>query len=244
MTSDQPEVLAGGNMGQVLRVGGTVVREAGDWTPAVHGLLDHLERRGVAGVPRVRGRTDDGREVLSFVPGTVPAYPMPAWVWSPTALATSAILLRRVHDATSDADRRGPWRSETHEPAEVLCHNDFAPYNLVFDDGGQAVGVIDWDYASPGPRIWDLAHLAYRIVPITTRDEGGGFTPGQRAARLDILLRAYGSAATPEQVASVVRRRLLELADFSEARAVELGKPELRDHAAQYRRDARALDPG
>ncbi len=29
----------------------------------------------------------------------------------------------------------------------------------VFRDG-LAVGLIDWDYASPGPRLWDLAHLA------------------------------------------------------------------------------------
>jgi hypothetical protein len=241
MADHEPEVLSGGNMGQVVRVGDTVVREAGDWTPSVHRLLDHLERRGVDGVPRVRGRTGDGREVLGFVPGTVPSYPMPAWVWSQRALLTSAQLLRRIHDVTADADRTGPWRSPTHQPAEVVCHNDFATYNLVFDEEAGAVGVVDWDYASPGPRIWDLAYLAYRIVPLTTVDEGDGFTPAQRLARLDALLRAYRSDTTPAQVAAVLRRRLLELADFSEAKAAELAKPQLRDHAAQYRRDASHL---
>lgn len=241
MTDDQPEVLAGGNMGEVLRLGDTVVRQSGEWTPAVHRLLDHVERQGVQGVPRVRGRAGDGRELLSFLPGAVPTYPMPSWVWSRTALTSSARLLRRIHDATVDADRAGPWRSPVHEPAEVVCHNDFAPYNLVFDDEGEAIGVIDWDYASPGPRIWDLAYLAYRIVPITTLDEGDGFAPARRSARLDTLLHAYGTDASHHEVATVLHRRLLELADFSEAKAGELDKPELREHAARYRQDARAL---
>ena len=54
-------------------------------------------------------------------------------------------------------------------PVEVICHNDFATYNLVFD-GENVVGVIDWDFASPGPRLWDIAYLAYRIVPLSSGD--------------------------------------------------------------------------
>ena len=51
-------------------------------------------------------------------------------------------------------------------PAEVVCHNDFAPYNVVFDDGGP-VGVIDWETAAPGARVWDVAYAAYRWVPLS-----------------------------------------------------------------------------
>lgn len=41
---DLEEPLAGGNMaGEVRRVGTTVRRWAGPWTPAVHRLLRHLE---------------------------------------------------------------------------------------------------------------------------------------------------------------------------------------------------------
>jgi hypothetical protein len=243
MADDDPEMLVGGNMGVVVRVGDTVVREAGDWTPAVHRLLDHLERHGVQGVPRVHGRTDDGREVLSFVPGTVPSWPLPAWLWHDKALVSSARLLRRIHDASTAADRAGPWRSPIHEPQEVVCHNDFATYNLVFDDG-MAVGVIDWDFASPGPRLWDLAYLAYRIVPMTTLDEGDGFTADERRQRLDLLLREYGTDASPHELSRVLHDRLLELADFSDRMAEDLGKPELLDHAVQYRSDAAALPKG
>ena len=49
---------------------------------------------------------------------------------------------------------------------EVICHNDFAPYNLMFEDG-RLTGVIDLDLASPGPRVWDMAYTAYRFVPLT-----------------------------------------------------------------------------
>src|SRR3712207_8588713 len=48
--------------------------------------------------------------------------------------------------------RPAVWQLPRHEPAEVVCHNDFAPYNLMFE-GEDLTGVIDLDLASPGPRI-------------------------------------------------------------------------------------------
>jgi len=224
----------------VERRGDRVVRDAGDWTPAVHRLLAHLQRAGVDGVPVPHGRTDDGREVLGFLDGEVPHHPVPAWVWTVRALESSARLLRRIHDATEGASLDGPWRSPTHEPPEVVCHNDFAPYNLVFEDG-VVVGVIDWDFASPGPRLWDLAYLAYRIVPLTTDDWGDAFPPSVRRERLIQLLRAYGTSAGPADLLAVLRDRLLELADFSERTADPASRPELREHAQLYRRDAESL---
>ena len=63
------EPLPGGNMtGGVVRVGDTVRRPAGPWTPAVHALLNHLHAVGFPGAPRAHGLDDQGREVLDFVP--------------------------------------------------------------------------------------------------------------------------------------------------------------------------------
>lgn len=233
------ERLAGGNMGPVWRRGERVVRPAGDWTAAVHRLLDHLEAAGVAGVPRARGRLADGREALTYVEGIVPSYPMPAWVWGEPALVSSARLLRVLHDATRGFTDSGGWRSPTHQPVDVICHNDFAPYNLVFQEG-RAVGVIDFDFASPGPRLWDVAYLAYRIVPLTTAEVGDGFSTAQRSGRLDALLEAYGMSCSRGEFRAVLAARLAELADFSEAMAEVTGNDELRDHAELYRRDASA----
>jgi hypothetical protein len=72
------EELAGGNVTAVVRIGDTVHRTAGPWTPTIHRLLRHLRARGLARVPRPLGMAD-GREVLTYLPGTVARYPMPAW---------------------------------------------------------------------------------------------------------------------------------------------------------------------
>ena len=241
---DVEEPLAGGNMGPVSRRGDEVLRAAGPWTPNVHRLLRLYADGGIVQTPRPLGRTRDGRERLSYLPGTVPAYPMPAWVWTEATLEDAARLLRRLHDASVPlAGVADGWRSPTRSPAEVVCHNDFAPYNLVFDDG-RLTGVIDFDYCSPGPRLWDLAYLAYRIAPLTGALDTEPFTAGERAERALRLLAAYGSTASLAELVAMVVVRLRDLADFSDTAAVELGNPELARHADGYRSDAERLTLG
>ena len=145
------EVLAGGNTSVVVRVGDTVRRPAGPWTPAVHQLLSTLRAAGVLEAPEPFGLDEQGREVLSFRPGVVGHYPLPSWLWSPTILHEAGRLLRRVHDASVPlAHAAVEWQLPAHEPVEVVCLNDVAPYNMVFDEG-HLTGLIDVDMASPGP---------------------------------------------------------------------------------------------
>jgi len=231
-------------MGVVSRLGEEVLRPAGPWTPNVHRLLGLYAAAGIAETPRPLGFAADGRERLSFLPGVVPNYPLPAWVWADSVLDDAAMLLRRLHDASLPlTGLRDGWRSPVREPAEVVCHNDFAPYNLVFA-GERLHGVIDFDFCSPGPRVWDLAYLAYRLAPLTGWTEAGEPADDARAARLARLLASYGSDVTPVGLLPVVAERLRALADFSDAASVELGKLELAEHARIYRADAERLAAG
>tara|TARA_B100000378_G_scaffold248352_1_gene221051 strand:- start:167 stop:835 length:669 start_codon:yes stop_codon:yes gene_type:complete len=160
------QVLSGGHSNTVVRVGETVHRLPGPWTPAVHELLSTLHRAGVHEVPEPLGFDDQGREVLSFMTGDVGNYPLPDWLWEPQILQDAGELLRRVHDASVPLVGQDlTWSSPSREPIEVICHNDVAPYNMTLVDG-HAASLFDFDTASPGPRIWDLAYLAYRLAPL------------------------------------------------------------------------------
>jgi Ser/Thr protein kinase RdoA (MazF antagonist) len=41
----------------------------------------------------------------------------------------------------------------------VLCHGDYQPKNLIFDEAGQLQALIDWELAAFAPRLADLVHL-------------------------------------------------------------------------------------
>lgn len=234
------ETLGGGNMEPVVRVGDTVRRMTGAWTPAVHALLWALEAAGVRGVPRVLGRDDAGREVLTFVDGDVLAHQDADVLWRHDVLTSAVRLLRAIHDAGAHlaGDESLVWRAPRHEPAEVVCHNDFATYNLLVRDG-RLSGAIDFDFASPGPRVWDVAYLAYRLVPIA--EDAPSADGLDRDARLRALIEAYGESWAPAHIMRVTAERLDELASFTRDRARETGRTDFLDHAGMYERDAAAL---
>jgi aminoglycoside phosphotransferase (APT) family kinase protein len=233
------ELLSGGNMDPVIRIGDTVRRVSGLWSASVHELLSRYESAGVSEAPRPRGIDDEGREVLTFIEGVTLEQAPPETRWRPSILHAAGALLRELHDASvSLTTRDRVWRSESHSPAEVVCHNDFAPYNLIVREQ-TLVGVIDFDMASPGPRIWDFAYLAYRLAPFA--EDADGFDSalyGSPASRLEQLIEAYGVHFTPLEVRQAAARRLDDLAVFTKRRAADTGRPEFAAHAAMYRRDA------
>ncbi len=127
-------------------------------------------------------------------------------------LRESGALLRRMHDAsTTLVGQPGVWQLPTHQPVEVICHNDVAPYNMVFHQGNLR-GLIDFDTASPGPRIWDLAYLAYQLVPFTETAGGAAAGLAARRDRLGLLIDAYGQPFLPADVLRVAADRLVDLA--------------------------------
>jgi Ser/Thr protein kinase RdoA (MazF antagonist) len=235
--------LTGGNSGAVFKVNETVRRTTGAWTPAVHLLLHTLRSAGIHNVPEPLGIDDVGREILTFLPGEVANYPLPDWLWAPSVIEDVGRLLRRIHDASAPVlGTSRAWQLPTHEPAEVVCHNDVAPYNMVFENGRLA-GLIDFDTASPGPRVWDIAYLAYRLVPFVS--DAGDSAPSaetQLLERLDSLLDAYGHSFPRAAVFATMADRLVELAEYTDRRATDMHRADFVEHAAMYRKDAqRAL---
>lgn len=56
---EEEQPLSGGNVSAgVVRVGDTVRRPAGPWTPAVHALLTHLHEAGFRAAPAPWGSTN------------------------------------------------------------------------------------------------------------------------------------------------------------------------------------------
>jgi Ser/Thr protein kinase RdoA (MazF antagonist) len=251
----EEENLTGGHMNTVVRVGDTVRRPAGAWTPTVHRLLRHARDRGVGWAPVPHGYDEVGREMLSFISGDVP-HQMPEWVWSSVVLTDAARALRQWHDATSGFDLVGAvWNSDAHEPGEVICHNDFAPYNCVFRDGRFA-GAIDFDLCSPGPRLWDIAYTAYRYVPLmppASADVSDGarerspFEVTEMCSRLDTFLAAYAAGIVPLRyshatVFAMAIQRLGAIAAWTTSHVTRTGNTSLQKHAQMYRAHAEWID--
>ena len=100
------EQLEGGiaNAGQVVRDGPHVLRPSGPHTGSIHAFLRAVRDAGFEGASFPVGVDDDGRERLVFVDGDVPLVPYPAWSQTDTALASTAALLRGLHDAAHGFD--------------------------------------------------------------------------------------------------------------------------------------------
>jgi hypothetical protein len=189
--------LAGGLVTEVVRVGATVRRRTGPWSPAVHALLAHLEAVGYAGAPRFLGIDEAGREILSFIEGVVPHGAHPDVV-TDLALRDVGELIRGLHAATAGfALPPGlAWYVDSLGGPEphVVCHHDLSPKNTVFR-AGRAVAFIDWDLATPEAPVHDVVHAAWQFVPLTTDQacaRQGWARPPDRGRRLRILLDAHG----------------------------------------------------
>ena len=226
------EKLTGGNMSAVSRAGNTVRREAGAWSAQVQRLLAHLRRKGILEVPAPLGFDDHGREVLSYIPGTVGNDPLPERLRADAFLVQAARLLRRMHDATADiaiAWMDG-WQVPARAPAEVICHGDFAPYNCVYH-GEALVGVIDFDHAHPGPRSWDLAYALYRFAPITAPSNPDGYgSTAEQCRRVRLFIDAYGLTER-SQLVEAIQIRLVGMADMLREGAAQ-GDPRFQANVA------------
>jgi hypothetical protein len=239
-------VLHGGtaNRGEVVRVGDTVRRPRRSTSPATHALLRHLADVGFDGAPRFLGEDDHGREVLSFLPGTPVVPPYPDWALTDEALASVAHLLRAYHRAVASFDYT-PHIWPPSPPAAyvegLVSHNDLNLDNVVFRDG-RAVALIDFDLASPGSRLWDVACAARLWAPLRPDGTIDDDRRGLGLARFQLFVDSYGVPARDRsRLVEAVRQnhgwfRELIRTHAEEGHAVfaEHWNPEARERARRY----------
>ena len=221
------ETPLGGNLNSAVRIGDTVRRRAGPWTPAVHALLRYLESVDFP-APRVRGIDAEGREILGYLPGEAHSgtiETLPDWIMADPQLVAAGRLLRRYHDAVAafkpPADAR--WRLVAPTPAEVICHNDWSPWNALLQ-GGRFALMLDWDLAGPGTRLWDIANGAYSWAPLAAG--AGPYDLEARVRRLGLFLDAYG-LDDRAGVLPTLRVRVQHMARFIREQA-SLGDPGMK----------------
>jgi Phosphotransferase enzyme family len=240
--------LAGGYHSAPVRRGDLVVRAAGKWSGNVQALLGHFRDAGFTQVPVYVSRDDQaGTETLGYIAGQAGTYPLSASQRSDEALVNVARALRAMHDATAGftVPEPGNWQYRTVIPAEIDCigHNDLGPYNVIFDGVGVA-GIIDWDFAGPSSRAWDLCYAAHRFVPLSaprsTKAFGWDPVPDQ-AARLRLFAGAYNGEIPLPYLLDLLIVRLSAICANIEGQ-IQLGNPRfdrIRDerHTDGYRDD-------
>lgn len=173
--------LPGGQVNKVIRVGDTVRRTVlGDRTVQQQ-FLRHLEAIGFDGAPRFLGHDEHGRETLTFLPSDLPH---DADGFSDEQIVAAARLLRRFHDASES------FPPVTQLRAEVMCHNDWTPANTMFR-AGMPYAMIDFDTATPGTRLWDVAYSVWTWLDLSDP----AFSGDDQLRRMALFSAAYGHAS-------------------------------------------------
>ena len=112
-------------------------------------------------------------------------------VWS-DELSAIGELLRHFHDATSGSEVAGG--------GEVVCHNDFGPWNLVWRDD-LPIGIIDYDSAAPGARLDDIGYATWKALNLGLID-----TPvSEQRRRMTVFASAYGAISDSTLLAAIER---------------------------------------
>lgn len=149
------ERLEGGNTSLVVRVGDTVRRVSGSWTPVVQELLHHVRGHGFDLAPEPLGEDDGGREMLRFIPGDAVGSrrPWPPWVWSDELLVEAARAARRYHEAVRSFRPAGAvaWRSGTRALADGEIELDGRAWALVPNSVAPELGA-----GEPVPEDWPV----------------------------------------------------------------------------------------
>jgi aminoglycoside phosphotransferase len=184
-----------------VRVGDTIRRIAHARSGYVDDLLRDLAAAGFTGAPLPLGYDEQGRQMLSFIEGAVPAgVEDQPFLLSEARIRSATALIRAFHDATALSALRGD--------EEVVCHGDLGPHNTVFR-GEAAVGIIDFDEdLGPGRRLDDFAQAVWGFADLTD----GTVPVAEQARRTRLMCEIYGGV-TPADVVEALTERFRRARD-------------------------------
>ncbi|NBI28136.1 phosphotransferase [Chengkuizengella marina] len=212
------EELTGGRIGKIHKVEETVVRPSNKWTKNVHCFLQFLHEEGADFVPKPYGINEKEEEILSFMPGDVFHYPLPDKLLTDSMIVSSSKLLLKFHKFSeryvSRLTNDEQWMLSASYPIEVMCHGDFAPYNVTIVNN-EAAGIIDFDTLHPGSKMWDISYAIYRWVPF---DSHGNLKEQIRKTKL--FLDTYGvDSESRNSLIGILIKRLKNLMNFMQSEA-------------------------
>lgn len=227
------ELLVGDGVTQgIVRIGDTVRRPLRPFSLTIQAYLAHLRDAGFTGAPVPLGVDEQGREVLSYVPGDVPRNPLPPQTAGDEVLVALAEMIRALHEASAGwvPPPDAVWGGTPAHMGlgagwtELVSHRDYYPGNVVFRDG-LPVALIDFDLAKPTTRLYDIANALWYWAPLRApRDRAPAFADADIPHRVAVFADAYGMTA----------RQRAEFAPF----AVDLARRYHEDS-----RDSAELDP-
>jgi aminoglycoside phosphotransferase (APT) family kinase protein len=200
--SEDGELLVGDGVTQgIVRIADTVRRPVRPFTRTIQAYLAHLHQAGFTAAPVPLGIDEQGREVLSYVPGEVPRMPLPPETAGEEVLVALARLIRALHEASAgwtpppDAVWGGTPANTgriTEDATELVSHRDYCPGNVVFRDGLPAA-LIDFDLAKPTTRLYDVANALWYWAPFRDpRDREPAFADLDVPHRVAVFADAYG----------------------------------------------------
>lgn len=210
-------LLTGGTVNSVSRRGNVVLKNSGPWTPTIQNLLRHLEGADFTFSPSALGTAEDGREVLSLLPGESMLRPWSDVMLNGSGLEQIGAMVRLLHDATRSLvlPATTVWRAGEMGKSEgqVIRHGDLGPWNMLWT-GEVLSGLVDWDLAEPGNAITDLAQVAWYCVPL--RGDSGWQESGFKnrpdyEGRIEAICRGYGAFSILEVLQELDRLQNWEL---------------------------------